>query len=70
MSRGRHSRPQPVALDSGCVTAPTRDEIAIVLRAAEDLITTGGRNLLTKILAGSKSREIRTELLTNLAFGA
>ncbi len=36
----------------------TADEIDTVLRAADDLIGLGGRNLLTKVLRGSKDKRL------------
>lgn len=41
-------------LDSGDVKALSFDEIKAVLRAAHEIIATGGRNMLAKILKGSK----------------
>jgi superfamily II DNA helicase RecQ len=45
-------------LDSGGVTNLTSDEIKAILRAADDLIATGGRSMLAKILKGSKDKNI------------
>jgi superfamily II DNA helicase RecQ len=45
-------------LDSGRITYLAFDEIKAILRAADELIATGGRTLLTKILKGSKDKKI------------
>ena len=45
-------------LDSGRITYLAYDEIKAILRAADELIATGGRTLLTKILKGSKDKKI------------
>ncbi|MCZ6672324.1 MAG: RQC-minor-1 family DNA-binding protein [Verrucomicrobia bacterium] len=67
MSR-RNSFRQPYHLDSGDVTRLSREEVALVLRAADDLITTGGRTLLVKVLRGSKAQDIRPEHRENPAY--
>lgn len=36
----------------------TEEEIRIILRGADDLIMTGGRNMLAKILKGSKEKKV------------
>jgi len=45
-------------LDIGDVRKLTDEEIKIILRAADELIATGGRNMLAKILKGSKDKKI------------
>ncbi len=45
-------------LDSGDIIGLQDEEIVAVLRAADELITTGGRTLLTKILKGSKDKRL------------
>lgn len=70
MGRRNRQRQQPYHLDSGAVTTLTREEIASVLRAAEDLITLGGRTLLVKVLRGSQANDVRPELRENPAYGA
>jgi hypothetical protein len=47
------------------------EDIRRILRAADPLITVGGRSLLTKILRGSRSKDVLAHgLETNPAFGA
>jgi hypothetical protein len=64
----RNSFRQPYHLDSGEISTLSREEVALVLRAAEDLITTGGRTLLVKVLRGSKAQDIRPEHRKNPAY--
>lgn len=45
-------------LDTKGVTDLPFDEIKAVLRGADDLIGTGGRNMLAKILKGSKDKKL------------
>ena len=45
-------------LDSGKVQNLPAEEIRKILRAADELISTGGRNLLVKILKGSKDKKV------------
>jgi len=45
-------------LDTGGITYLPFDEIKAILRAADELIATGGRTLLTKILKGSKDKKV------------
>ena len=45
-------------LDSGDIRSLTNEEIIAILRAAEELITTGGRSMLAKILKGSKDKKV------------
>lgn len=45
-------------LDSGNVTLLSNKEIRAVLRAADELIATAGRGMLTKILKGSKDKKV------------
>ncbi len=55
---GRKKRKVPVNLhpqDSGPLTS---EEIRIILRGADDLIGEGGRNILAKILKGSKDKKV------------
>ena len=51
-------------LDAKDVAKLPEEEIAAILRGADDLIMTGGRNLLTKILKGSRDKKL---LSLNLA---
>lgn len=45
-------------LDDGDVRHLTYEEIKAVLHAADELIATGGRSMLAKILKGSKDKKI------------
>ncbi len=47
-----------VQLDAGDVSELPFDEIKAVLRGADDLIMRGGRNLLAKILKGSRDKKV------------
>ncbi len=48
----------PVSLDSKGIKQLPDSEIALILRGADDLIGTGGRRLLAKILKGSKEKRL------------
>jgi hypothetical protein len=48
----------PVRLDSKGVTHLSPEDLAAILRAADPLIMSGGRTLLSKILKGSHDRKI------------
>lgn len=45
-------------LDSGDIRYLSIEEIKAILRAADELIATGGRNMLAKILKGSKDKKV------------
>lgn len=45
-------------LDSGDIRHLAEEEIRAVLRAADELIATGGRSMLAKILKGSREKKI------------
>lgn len=45
-------------LDTGDVKNLSNEEIKVILRAADELIATGGRNMLAKILKGSKDKKV------------
>jgi superfamily II DNA helicase RecQ len=45
-------------LDTYGVKKLPNEEITAILRAADELIATGGRNMLTKILKGSKDKKL------------
>lgn len=45
-------------LDAGGVTKLQPEEIRAILRAADELIATAGRNMLVKILKGSKDKKV------------
>lgn len=45
-------------LDSGNIKKLSENEIAAILRAADELINIGGRSMLAKVLKGSKDRKV------------
>jgi predicted ArsR family transcriptional regulator len=45
-------------LDSGGIHCLTDEEIKAILRAADEIIATGGRSMLAKILKGSKDKKV------------
>jgi len=45
-------------LDARGITELPLADVRIILRGADDLIATGGRSLLTKILKGSRARDV------------
>ena len=45
-------------LDSGGIRDLKDEEIIAILRAADEIIATGGRNMLAKILKGSKDKKV------------
>lgn len=45
-------------LDVGDIRCLTDEEIKAILRAADELIATGGRSMLAKILKGSKDKKV------------
>lgn len=47
-----------VSLDKGDVTSLPREDIEMILRAADGLIMKGGRNMLVKILKGSREKKL------------
>lgn len=55
---GRKTHRVQYQLDSGQIRALNSQEIVMILRAADELINTGGRNMLVKILKGSKDKKI------------
>ncbi len=56
MSRRVHRVPYHLD-DSGVPRLPP-DEIAVILRGADDLIMQGGRTLLAKVLKGSRDKRV------------
>ena len=54
----RKVRRVPVSLDNKGITQLADSEIALILRGADDLICTGGRSLLSKILKGSRVKRL------------
>ncbi|MBW4082289.1 hypothetical protein [Paenibacillus sp. S150] len=53
---GRRSPEVEVQLDSGGIRNLPEHDIKAIFRAAGDLIMAGGRNLLAKILKGSRDK--------------
>jgi hypothetical protein len=51
-------RKVPVKLDVGDISVLPSDEIKAILRGADDLIMRGGRNILAKILKGSRDKKV------------
>ena len=54
----RKVRRVPVVLDAGEIRDLPMEDIRMVLRGADELISTGGRSMLAKILKGSKDKKI------------
>ena len=52
-------RHAPVSLDTQGITDLSPQEIAIILRGADEIIMQGGRSLLAKILKGSKEMKLQ-----------
>lgn len=48
----------PVSLDAGEIKDLPQEDIRMILRGADELISTGGRSMLAKILKGSKDKRI------------
>lgn len=48
----------PVVLDAGEIKDLPLEDIRMILREADELISTGGRSMLAKILKGSKDKKI------------
>ncbi len=48
----------PVVLDAGEIKDLPQEDIQMILRGADELISTGGRSMLAKILKGSKDKTI------------
>lgn len=48
----------PVILDTGEIKDLPQEDIRMILRGADELISTGGRSMLAKILKGSKDKRI------------
>lgn len=48
----------PVILDAGEIKDLPQEDIRMILRGADELISTGGRSMLAKILKGSKDKRI------------
>ncbi|WP_333673331.1 RQC-minor-1 family DNA-binding protein [Holdemanella porci] len=54
----RKVRGVPVSLDAGEIKDLPQEDIRMILRGADKLISTGGRSMLAKILKGSKDKKI------------
>ena len=54
----RKVRRVPVIVDAGEIKDLPPEDIRMILRGADELISTGGRSMLTKILKGSKDKKI------------
>ena len=54
----RKVRRVPVVLDVGEIRDLPMEDIRVILRSADELISTGGRSMLAKILKGSKDKKI------------
>ena len=50
----RKVRRVPVVLDAGQIKKLPQEDIRMILRGADELISNGGRSMLAKILKGSK----------------
>lgn len=61
---GKHKRVK-YSLNTGDTSNLAEEEIKAILRAADELINTGGRSMLAKILKGSKDRKILEYHLDN-----
>ena len=48
----------PVVLDAGEIKDLPQEDIQMILRVADELISTGGRSMLAKMLKGSKDKKI------------
>ena len=48
----------PVILDAGEIKDLPQEDIRMILRGADELISTGGRSMLAKMLKGSKDKKI------------
>lgn len=67
----RKARRVPVNLDPGDVKDLSEDEIRIILRGADELIMSGGRGLLAKVLKGSRQKAVlEHELDRSPVYGA
>ncbi len=66
----RKVRRVPVILDPKDIQQLSDEEIRIILRGAEDLIFSGGRGLLAKVLKGSRQKAVlEHELDRSPAYG-
>ena len=68
---GRKVHHIPVTLDARGIRDLPVEEIALILRGADELIMRGGRTLLAKLLKGSRENKLRQlELDKSPAYGA
>jgi superfamily II DNA helicase RecQ len=71
MNMGKKVNRVKVELDAGGIKQLSNHEIKTILRGADDLIMSGGRALLAKILAGSKDKKLlELELDMSPVYGA
>ena len=68
MARRKQFR-QEYRLDSGNIQRLDLSDIETIIRATEDLINEGGRNLLVKILRGSQAKVVLPEFRKNPMYG-
>lgn len=61
----RRVRRVPVQLDAKGVEDLPAEDVRMILRGADDLIMSGGRNLLVLVLKGSHARQVREHGLEN-----
>ncbi len=54
----KKARRVPVAPDTGDIRDLPQEDIRMILRGADELISIGGRNMLAKILKGSKDKKV------------
>jgi superfamily II DNA helicase RecQ len=54
----RKVRRVPVTIDSGDIRNLPEAEIIVILRAADEIVGQGGRNLLVKVLKGSRDKKV------------
>lgn len=68
---GRKARRVPAHIDPGDVQDLSEQEIRTILRGADDLIMSGGRSLLARVLKGSKQKAVlEKELDRSPVYGA
>jgi len=60
---GRKARRVPANIDPGDVQDLSDQEIRTILRGADDLIMSGGRSLLARVLKGSKQKVVLEKVL-------
>lgn len=55
---GKRVRKVPLTINSGDIKDLPEAEIIVFLRAADDIVGQGGRNLLVKVLKGSRDKKV------------